>query len=403
MSEDIGNTKLYDLLGVSKNCDLNEIKKNYRKLAMKYHPDKNPEEGEKFKEISFAYEILSDPEKRKIYDKYGYKGLQEGISDMDHADIFSHLFGSSFSRFFGGSSHMRQKCEPIVLNQLVTLEDLYIGGKEIKESVDRIVVCNRCDGSGGKPGINPKKCKFCDGTGIKVSIQHLGGNFARQVHTPCSDCHGNGEYIDEKNRCEVCKGKKSHEEKKEITIHIDKGMQHQQRIVFRGEGHHLPDSDKGDIIVVLKEQAHPLFKRTGDDLLIEKTISITEALCGFQLVIKHLDARDLLVVQHPGTVTKNDVLKCIENEGMPIYKNPFEKGNLFIKFHVEFPSSIDPDMVKTIESCLPERPGFVMPEGEHVEEVSLQDFEETRRRPNYHSSDDEDDGAPGPGIQCQTS
>lgn len=177
-----------------------------------------------------------------------------------------------------------------------------------------------------------------------------------------------------------------------------------QKISYRGEGHNLPDADKGDIVVVLKEEVHPIFKRTGDDLLIEKTLTMTEALCGFQMVLKHLDGRDLLIKQPEGVVTKNGDLKCVEHEGMPIYKNPFEKGNLFIKFHVDFPDSMDPEKIKTIEWCLPERPGFVMPEGEHVEEVSLQDFEETRQRANYHSSDDEDgEGGQGPGIQCQTS
>lgn len=379
---------------------------------MKYHPDKNPEGAEHFKEISFAYEILSDPEKRKIYDKYGYKGLQEG-GGMDHSDIFSHIFGGmgmgmggmGMGGFFGGgSSHMRQKCEPIVISQLVSLEDLYLGGKEVKEQVDRIVVCNRCDGSGGKPGFSAKTCRSCSGSGMKVTIQHIGGNMARQIHSQCPACFGNGEFIEEENRCELCKGKKSHEEKKEVLIHIDKGMHHQQKITFRGEGHNLPDADKGDIIVVLKEQAHPLFKRSDDDLIIDKTLTITESLCGFQMVVKHLDGRDLVIKQPAGVVTKNGDLKCVEHEGMPIYKNPFEKGNLFVKFQVEFPESVDPEQIKTIEWCLPERPAFVMPEGEHVEEVQLQDFEESRHRPNYHSSDDEDaEGAHGgPGIQCQT-
>lgn len=140
---------------------------------MKYHPDKNPQGAEKFKEISYAYEILSNPEKRNIYDKYGYKGLQEDAAGggMDHSDIFSHLFGG----FFGhSSSSMKQKCEPIVINQLVTLEDFYNGGKEFKETIDRIMLCNLCSGTGGKAGVNPKKCKFCDGSGVKVHIQYMG-------------------------------------------------------------------------------------------------------------------------------------------------------------------------------------------------------------------------------------
>lgn len=111
-------------------------------------------------------------------------------------------------------------------------------------------------------------------------------------------------------------------------------MVHQQKIVQRGEGHHLPDTSAGDIVAILKEQPHAVFKRSDNDLIMNKTISITEALCGFDLVIKHLDGRDLVVKADPGTVIKNNSLKCIEDEGMPIYRNPCERGNLFIKFQV---------------------------------------------------------------------
>lgn len=180
-------------------------------------------------------------------------------------------------------------------------------------------------------------------------------------------------------------------------------MKHQQKLVFQQEGHYLPNSERGDVIVMLKEEMHPVFKRTDADLFIDKKISITESLCGFQMIIKHLDSRDLLIVQKPGTITKNNDLKCIPHEGMPIHKNPYEKGSLYVKFTVDFPDSIDTDKISMIESCLPPRPIFVMPEGEHVEEVSLQDYATAKEKNAYNSSDDEEEAEHGAGIQCQTS
>lgn len=251
---------------------------------MKYHPDKNPnpDEAEKFKEITYAYEILSDPEKRKTYDRYGVKGLQEG-GMTDGSDMFSHIFGS----FFGGGSGRHsgpQQCEPIVMQESVTLEDLYVGGREIPKKVTRIMKCSKCSGQGGK---NVKKCKECRGSGTKIIIHQM-GFMTQQIASKCSDCQGTGEFIDKKDRCDMCKGAKTVDEKKEVTIHIDKGMKHAQKIVFRGEGHCLPDTVQGDIIVVLKEREHETFKREGNDLIVHQTISITQALCGFDLLIKHL-------------------------------------------------------------------------------------------------------------------
>jgi DnaJ-class molecular chaperone len=373
---------------------------------MKYHPDKNPnpDEAEKFKEITYAYEILSDPEKRRTYDRYGVKGLQEGGGDS--SDMFSHIFGSFFGGGGGGRHQGPQQCEPIVIQEMVSLEDLYVGGREIPRKITRIMGCSKCNGLGGK---NVKKCKECRGTGTKIIIHQM-GFMTQQIATKCNDCDGTGEFIDKKDRCDGCKGSKTVEEKKEVIVHIDKGMKHGQKIIFRGEGHHLPDSQKGDVIVVLKEQEHETFKRENNDLILQQTISITQALCGFDLVIKHLDGRDLHVKHERGNVMKNDETKCIIGEGMPIYKNPFEKGSMFINFTVEFPDSMDPTMLAELEKCLPPRPAFVMPIGEHVEEVSMSDYDPNARSGKkkhsaaYNSdSEDEEGGSGGPGVQCRAS
>lgn len=375
---------------------------SYRKLAMKYHPDKNPnpEEAEKFKEITYAYEIISDPEKRQTYDRYGVKGLQDGGADAN--DMFGSIFGQFFGGGRGGPSGPQQ-CKPIVMQELVTLEDLYTGGRETPRKVTRIVCCSKCAGAGGK---NVKKCKDCRGTGTRIMLHQM-GFMTQQIATKCNECEGTGEFIEKKDRCDACKGTKTVEEKKEIVVHIDKGMKHTQKIVYRGEGHHMPDSAKGDIIVVLKEQPHELFKRNKDDLILQQKISITQALCGFDLVIKHLDGRDLHVKNPPGTVMKNDDLKCIVGEGMPVYKNPFEKGNMFIEFTVEFPERMDPALLANLEKCLPPRPAFVMPVGEHVEEVSMSEYDPNQKSGRRghsaaYNSDSEDEEGGGPqGVQCR--
>lgn len=277
-----------------------------------------------------------------------------------------------------------------------------MGGREITKKVNRIVKCNKCSGTGGK---NVKKCRECRGTGTKIIIHQM-GFMTQQIATKCNDCDGSGDFIDKKDRCDGCKGNKTIEEKKEIVIHIDKGMKDGQKVVFRGEGHHLPDSIQGDIIVLLKEQAHDKFKREQNDLIVNQTISITQALCGFDLLIKHLDDRELHVKSEPGNVIKNGDIKVIAHEGMPIYKNPFEKGNMFLKFTVEFPDSIDPSVIPDLEKCLPPRPAFVMPQGEHVEEVMMSDYDandRSGRKKNSaaYNSDSEDEDGGSRGVQCR--
>ena len=330
------------------------------------------------------------------------KGLQDGGSDDN--DMFSHIFGSFFGGGGGGgrSRSGPAQCEPIVTQEAVSLEDLYVGGREISKKVTRVTKCTKCGGAGGK---NVKKCRECRGTGTKIIIHQM-GFMTQQIATKCNDCDGTGDFIDKKDRCDVCKGNKTIEEKKEVIIHIDKGMKDGQKIVFRSEGHHLPDTTQGDIIILLKEKPHDKFKREQNDLILNETISITQALCGFDLLIKHLDGRDLHVKTEPGSVMKNGDVKCVEHEGMPIHKNPFEKGTLFIKFTVEFPESIDPSIIPELEKCLPPRPAFVMPIGEHVEEVSLSDYDpnaRSGRKKNsaaYNSDSEDEEGGPR-GVQCR--
>jgi len=203
-------------------------------MAIKYHPDKNPNNPEaeaKFKEISEAYEILSDEQKRQMYDKYGKDALKEGgFSAHSAHDIFEQFFGGGFSSFFGGNRGPR-KTEDIVHELQVTLDDLY-KGKQTKLSVTRNIICIGCSGSGTKSGAAVGKCKTCDGRGIRLIIKQLGPGMIQQMQTVCPDCGGKGEQIKEEDKCGNCKGKKVVKDKKVLTVYVEKGMRHGQKVVF---------------------------------------------------------------------------------------------------------------------------------------------------------------------------
>lgn len=399
----VKETKFYDILGVSPGCSQDDLKKAYRKLALKYHPDKNPNEGERFKQISQAYEVLSDPEKKKIYDQGGEQALKEGgvsggfSSPMDLFDMF--FSGSGF----GGRGRRRERRGKDVVHQLsVALEELYKGTVR-KLALQKNVICDKCEGRGGKKGAT-ETCPTCRGTGMQVQVQQLGPGMIQQIQSMCSDCRGQGERINPKDRCKQCQGRKVVRDHKILEVHVDKGMVDGQKIVFNGEGDQEPDLEPGDIIIVLDEKEHPVFKRSRNDLVIRLEIQLIEALCGFQKVIKTLDDRDLVITCIPGEVIKHGDLKCILNEGMPEYKNPFEKGRLIVQFFVVFPTELSPEAIAALETALPDRPETVIPDG--AEECVLVPFnpeEEARRRHNRNVYE-EDDGPHGGGqrVQCAT-
>jgi DnaJ family protein A protein 2 len=404
---------------VPRTASTGEIKKAYHRLAKEFHPDKNPEEGEKFKEISFAYEVLTDPEKREIYDNHGIKGLREGAGGGGFPnDIFGGLFGGLFggSPFgfggaaFGGGSvrggRMRQKGEDTVQPLKVSLEDLY-NGKTSKLALSKQIICVKCKGHGGKAGaIHP--CRNCHGTGVKVTYRQLGPGMVQQMQGVCGDCHGEGEVMNEKDRCKTCRGKKVVKDNKILEVHVDKGMKNGQKITFRNEGDQMPGIEPGDIIIVLQQKEHAVFQRVGNDLKCSHMLGITEALCGFEFCLKQLDGRDLVVRNPPCNVITPGSQRCVLNEGMPLYRNPFERGNLYIKFEITFPPNkfIQPSQIKILESLLPERQPAEMPVGEHVEEVDLVELDPAHQRTDnhrgeaYHEDDSGDDEPGVRNVQC---
>jgi len=410
----VKETEYNERLGVTPETGVDDIKRAYKKMAMKFHPDKNPnnpEAAEKFKELSEAYEVLSDDNKRQMYDKYGKDALKEqgGFSGHSAQDIFEQFFGGGFgSSFFGGGPRGPRRTEDIVHELQVTLEDLY-RGKTTKLAVTRDAICKTCTGSGTKSGGSAGKCKTCEGRGIRLVIKQLGPGMIQQMQTVCNDCGGKGEQIKEEDKCKDCKGKKVTKEKKILNVYVDKGMRHGQKVVFSGESDEAPGQEPGDIIFVLVEKKHEVFRRNGNDLLLEMTIPLIEALGGFSMTVKHLDDRVLLIKSDKGDVITPGETRVIPNEGMPIHKRPMENGSLYVKFTVEFPKpgSLNQSHIQQLEKVLPpRRPAEKIPE-EH-DEVHLQKVSERgqssgpRGMPRHSEDSDEEEGGGGGGqrVQC---
>lgn len=406
------NTKFYEILGVPKSASPEDLKKAYKKAAIKNHPDKGGD-PEKFKELAQAYEVLSDPEKREIYDQYGEDALKEGMGGRggghDPFDIFSSFFGGG--PFGGNTSRQRRqrRGEDVVHPLKVSLEDVYLGTMK-KLSLSRNALCSKCNGKGSKSGAS-LKCGGCQGSGMKVSIRQLGPGMIQQMQHACNECKGTGETINDRDRCPQCKGDKVIPEKKVLEVNVEKGMQHSQKITFEGQADEAPDTVTGDIVFVLQQKEHPKFKRKGEDLFVEHTLSLTEALCGFQFVLTHLDGRSLLIKSNPWEVVKPDSYKAISDEGMPIYQRPFMKGKLYIHFTVEFPDSLSPDQTKALEAVLPKPSTAQLSDMEidECEETTLHDVnieDEMRRKAQAqreaYDDDDEDDDHPGGAqrVQC---
>ncbi|CAL5401298.1 unnamed protein product [Camellia sinensis] len=396
------NNKYYEILGVSKSASQDELKKAYRKSAIKNHPDKGGD-PEKFKELAQAYEVLSDPEKREIYDQYGEDALKEGMGGAGAShnpfDIFEQFFGGASFGGGGSSRGRKQQGEDVVHTLKVSLEDLYNGTTK-KISLSRNILCPKCKGKGSKSGASGS-CHGCHGTGMKISTRQIAPGMIQRMQHVCPECGGSGEVISDRDRCPQCKGNKVKAEKKVLEVHVEKGMQHAQKISFRGEADEAPDTIPGDIVFVLHQKEHPKFKRKFDDLYVEHSLSLTEALCGFQFALTHLDGRQLLIKSNPGEVIKPGQSKAINDEGMPHHQRPFMKGRLFIHFNVDFPESgfLSPDKCRDLEAILPPRPSkqSLDMEMDECEETTLHDvnMEEEMRRKEQHrlheAYDDEDD------------
>ncbi|EIW57392.1 DnaJ-domain-containing protein [Trametes versicolor FP-101664 SS1] len=400
-------TELYDLLGVSPSATEDEIKKAYRKKAREHHPDQNPDDPsahQRFQEMASAYEILSTSDTREVYDMYGMEGMSRGgggggpdfggMGGMDPADIFAELFGASMGGF--GFDHgpsrgpRRSKGQDSNIPYEVTLEDLY-NGKTVKMNMEKEVVCGICKGSGAKGSAKPKPCVKCEGKGWTTVTTALGPSRLGTHRAMCSECEGHGEKLREKDRCKKCKGNKTVKDKTRQEIYIERGMADRQRVVLAGGGDEEPGIPPGDVIFTLKTRPHESFERSGNDLLTTVHITLSEALLGFsRILITHLDGRGVHVSSPAGKIIKPGDSIILRGEGMPIYKNPDQKGNLYVMLEIDMPEE---SWLKTIDTkalagLLPPKKPEMDPKPAVVDEVPFEesDIVDVRATPFNASS-----------------
>ena len=282
----------YEVLGVDRDADEKEIKKAYRRIAMKYHPDRNPDAPDaedKFKEASEAYEVLSDSEKRAAYNQFGHDGVNPQMGGGGFEGNFSDIFGDVFGDIFGGAGGGRGRGGPQRGSDLrytldIGLEDA-VKGTTVKIRVPTLVACEPCDGSGAKPGTSASTCGTCGGAG-QVRMQQ--GFF--QVQQTCPNCRGKGRVISDP--CGSCRGSGRIEETKTLSVKVPPGVDTGDRIRLTGEGEAGPDGGPpGDLFVQMSVQDHPIFERDGKHLYCEMPIDFADAALGGELEVPTLDGR----------------------------------------------------------------------------------------------------------------
>lgn len=353
----------YDVLGVSREADADTIKKAYRGLAMKYHPDRNPDDAqavERMKEINEAYAVLNDGEKRRLYDTYGHAGLQGFTQEdifrgADFGSIFEGLFGGGFGfgggifdeifrgRSYGGTR--RRRGADLKYGLKVTLEDVYSGKEEVI-NLRRTETCSTCSGKGAKKdGI--RVCESCRGTGQMVSEQRRGGSVFRQISV-CGRCRGKGEAI--LDPCEECRGKGAVDRSKDIKVHVPKGMDSGHAIRISGEGE--PGSDgaaPGDLYIVLTVEDHDVFERHGDDIYVAKEIDFPLAALGGKIKdVPSLDGK--VSIDIPAGTQTGSIFK-VPNKGMPRLKG-HGHGDEYVVVKVQTPTDLsreEKDLLKNLQ------------------------------------------------------
>lgn len=353
----VDNERYYTLLGVSQSSSDADIKKAHRKAALQHHPDKGGDE-EKFKEINEAYEVLRDPEKRRMYDRLGEEAMKNGAGGGGGpADIFN---------MFGG--HRERRGENVVHKLNVSLDEMYKGSVR-RLQLTRRVKCEICRGSCSQSG-KRYTCETCRGSGVEMKLQQLRPGMMQQFQQRCSRCGGGGRTCPPGDTCGHCGGKGMMSEKKVFEVHVEPGHLHGSHVVFRSEaGSESPDVPPGDLIFVLEQKEHPVFKRNGADLFYERTMSLGEALTGVRFYLPHFDDRMLEVVSR--NIVQPGSWVCVRKEGMPIHGRPFEKGNLYINLAVKFPDAITPVQAAAIKEVFDGSPPDGAPPGADVEEVQL--------------------------------
>jgi len=357
----VRETEFYDRLGVAADAGASEIKKAYYKLAQKWHPDKPGGDAEKFKEISEAYEVLSDDSKRETYNKFGKEGLSNaGFHASNPFDFFNGMGGGGIFDFMfgggGGGNRGPRRGKDIEHVLEVSLAELYTGKKK-KMKVNRKLICETCEGSGsskGKGSSVDTKCTACEGNG-RVFKTLRQGNTIYQTQAACDVCNGKCFVIPEGEKCAKCNGDKVVKDAKIFTLDIERGMKWGEQITFYGEADQAPGVQTGDLVFHLdkKKGDDTIFRREGNDLHCTQELPLIQALTGFKILLSHLDQRQICVSNRPNEiVSPGDVLR-VPDQGFSIKNRPESYGDLYITFSIAFPKSLNSTQIKQLKATLP--------------------------------------------------
>ena len=352
----------YDLLEITKGADGDEIKKSYRKLAMQYHPDRNPDDKaaeQKFKDISEAYEILKDDQKRSAYDQFGHAAFEQGgpggmgggfggpggpggpgFAGGGFADIFEEMFGGGFAQRGGPQQQQSGRGSDLRFNMTITLEDAF-GGKNSEVRVPTSVECDTCHGSGAKPGTEPVACATCGGHGVVRSQQ---GFFT--VERTCPSCHGQGKVI--KETCSNCSGQGRVAKEKTLNVNIPAGVEEGTRIRLSGEGEAgLRGAPAGDLYIFIAIQPHRMFHRHGADIHMRVPVPMTTAALGGHIEVPTVDGARARINIPAGTQPGQQFR--LKSKGMSVLRAK-SRGDMFVELQVETPVNLTKKQKEHLES-----------------------------------------------------
>ncbi|KAJ1746914.1 DnaJ- protein scj1 [Coemansia sp. RSA 1821] len=348
----------YKILGVSRDASQQEIKRQYKSLSRKHHPDKNPGDEkahERFIELAEAYEVLSDDEKREIYNRYGEDGLKNqgpngGAPFHDPFDLFAQFFGGNVRFDRRGGSRAKPRGPDAHIRLPVTLHELY-SGTEIEVDISRQAVCPHCDGSGAASPDDIETCSKCGGSGVRVVKQMLGPGIVQQMQSKCDECSGKGKKV--AKPCSHCKGTRVTREPDMLTVRVEPGMGDGEEIMFEDEADQHPDYEPGSLVFHLLQQPHKIYERHGSDLHAHVTITLLDALVGFNRTLAHVDGKSQIELRRQ-SVTPPGFVQRLPKKGMPHrHRSGSAKyGDLLVTYWVQFPLSVDAEAKKQFATAL---------------------------------------------------
>ena len=349
----------YNVLGVNKQSSPAEIKKAYRKSSLKWHPDKNGDSQDskkKFQEIGEAYGVLSDPEKKQIYDRYGKQGLenQQNSGGVNPSDIFSQFFGGGtpFGGGFGGRPPQQSRTSDDKKVEIgITIEEMMNGSKK-KIKLTRRIFCKICEGRGVKKGATDSTCRKCSGSGICIAMRQMGPMRIQQQFT-CDVCNGSGFSIKESDKCQTCRGNKIVMDTELVEINIEKGSREGEYIQLYGKADVRENCvSAGDIFLIFRLKPNKTMSRVNDDLIVSHPIFLGEALSGLSIVFNHPN-KEKIVIEYNDIIRKDSRFKVT---GKGFYNKQTGKyGDLIFSFDIMFPNELNAQRKELLKKLLPKR------------------------------------------------